>query len=108
MSFLDYDSLRPYRVGYVLGIHLALARLESFRTEAAPDSEMVLRRRATGRTGVAVDLESSLCLAKRMGLDNIHVIKPALEVQYYQAYLHRRHAALAVRLEAGGRTQKDA
>lgn len=93
-----YDSLAPYTVGYVLGIPTLTTRLGKLRTDPAVNSELLLKKLEHGRTQVAVDFRSTLCVAKELNLQNVQMLAPPLEVFDLYHYLHRRHARLALRI----------
>lgn len=95
-----YASLQPYVVGYVLGITYFAQQLSNTRTETAPNLESLFRKLDAGRTDVAVDVRSSLCVAQKLGLTNIHILEPALSkgAPGYHA-LNGKHQALIQKLE---------
>jgi polar amino acid transport system substrate-binding protein len=95
-----WESLRPYSVGLHRGI-LAIERgTQGMRIDPAPSNSLVLRKLMIGRTDVAVlpDIEGRELLAK-MNDGSISVLAPPIaRVELYH-YLHKRHGALALRLE---------
>lgn len=93
-----YDSLAPYTVGYVLGIPTLSSRLGKVRTDTAVNSELLLKKLDAGRTQLAVDFRSSICIARELNLRTVQTLEPPLEKLDFYHYLHKRHARLAVRI----------
>lgn len=95
-----FDSLRPYVIGHIAGVKALEKVLKDAKTEPAPNLESLFRKLAAGRTEVAIDSRNALCVAKKLGLDEIHIIEPALFQPQGMHYLHNKNAALIPKLEA--------
>lgn len=93
-----YENLKPYRVGFVLGINFLRARLQGLNTDSANDSEVLIRKLAAGRTDVAVDLRSTYCIVRRLGSVDVRMLQPPLETQYYYHYLHKHQEEVAQKI----------
>lgn len=95
-----YASLKPYLVGYVFGITYFEKKLAESRTVTAPNLESLFRMLDAGRTDVAVDVRSSLCVARKLGLGQIHILEPPLShgAPGYHA-LNKKHQDIIARLE---------
>ncbi|MBY0572236.1 MAG: transporter substrate-binding domain-containing protein [Undibacterium sp.] len=94
-----FPSLRPYTVGYIRGTNFLETQLIGISTETAPTSESMLRKLVAGRTNLAVDARSSLCVAQQLGLKKIYVIEPALAHLPGYFVLQKKHQAQAQPLE---------
>lgn len=97
----DYDSLKPYVVGYIAGTPYMLDKLKDVpRKEPAQSVESMFLMLQAGRTDIAIDSRFSLCFAKRLGLKQIVVLEPSIDKGYGYHYLSIKHQALVDPLEA--------
>lgn len=95
-----YDSLRPYKVGYIAGVPFLLEKLKNVPVkESAPSIESLFRKLELGRSDVVVDSRFSLCFAEKLGIANVMILEPALERSFGHHYLHMRHQHLVEPLE---------
>lgn len=95
-----FDSLQPYTVGHVTGLRYFETRLQGFNVDTAPDLDTLFRKLSLGRTDVVVEARSNQCRAHRLGLTDIRILEPSLEIVPAHHFLHRKHAELVPRLGA--------
>ncbi|MBI3285689.1 MAG: transporter substrate-binding domain-containing protein [Burkholderiales bacterium] len=95
-----YDSLKPYTVGYIANIAYLKDKLKVVPHQiTAPNLESLFRMLAAGRTEVAVDSRYAQCTAKKLGLNEIAILEPAVDAGLGYHYLHARRQSLAAPLE---------
>ncbi len=95
MPITDWNSLQPYRIGYVRGFLLAEKRTKDMLTEALDEQEDMLLMLARGRIDVAVDSYlTCMFTIKKLGLQGIAPIHPPLETLASFHYLNRKHENL--------------
>jgi len=96
----DWDSLNPYRIGYVRGFLLVEERLMNAQTEAVDRAEDLMMMLSRGRIDVAVDTHlTGLYTIKKLGLQEIKVVSPALESFSSFHYLNKKHKSLIPQVE---------
>jgi polar amino acid transport system substrate-binding protein len=95
-----YQSLRPYRVGYIAGAPFLTAKLKDIpQKEPAPNIESLFKKLQMGRSDVVIESKLSLCFVHKMGMANVIVLQPALETILGYHYLHQRHQHLQAQLK---------
>ncbi|MBT3255878.1 MAG: transporter substrate-binding domain-containing protein [Deltaproteobacteria bacterium] len=95
-----WDSLNPYRVGYVRGFLLAKERLMNAQTEPVDRAENMMMMLSRNRIDVAVDTHlTGLYTLKKLGLQEIKAESPALESFSSFHYLHKKHQSLTPQVE---------
>lgn len=95
-----YDSLKPYTVGYIANAAYLKDRLKDVPNKVtAPNLESLFRMLAAGRTEVVVDSRYAQCTAKKLGLNDIAILEPAVDKGSGYHYLHARRQSLAAPLE---------
>ena len=100
MPITDWNSLQPYRIGYVRGFLLAEERTKDMRTEALDEQEDMLLMLARGRIDVAVDSYlTGIFTIKKLGLQGIKPAGSPLEYRTPFHYLNRKHENLVPRVE---------
>jgi len=98
----DWDSLNPYRIGYVRGFLLVEERLMNAQTEAVDRAEDLMMMLSRDRIDVAVDTYlTGLYTIKKLGLQEIKVVSPALESFSSFHYLNKKHKSLIPQVEYG-------
>lgn len=95
-----WHSLSPYRIGFIRGFKLAEINTKGMNVESVGTIKRAFLKLDAGRNDVVVDLRSAQCVLKDLNLSTIKALEPPLMrmVQYH--YLHKRHKALAYKLEA--------
>ena len=94
-----WPSLSPYTIGYLRGFKLAELKTQGMTVEMVNSVQQAFRKLATGRTDVVVDLRSGQCVLHALDLPAIKLLEPPLERVILYHYLHKRHTALAAKLE---------
>lgn len=96
-----FASLKPYKVGYILGVTYLEERLKDIPyKETAPNLISMFKKLDVGRSDIAIDSRFSYCVAKKLGLQDIRVLEPSLEKRLGYHFLHKRHENLVAPLEA--------
>lgn len=98
-----WGSLRDYRIGIVRGVGSSEAGVRGMpHVERVTSLENLIRMLDAGRIDLLVtDAFSGLVRVKQMRLeDRIRLLRPPLARIEIHHYLHRRHAALAPRVQA--------
>jgi hypothetical protein len=96
----SYKSLEPYTIGHLAGSRHYINRLKGMRVEPAPTEESLLRKLAVGRSQMAISTRSSWCTAKKLGLNNIKLLEPSLEILQGFHWLSTRHQHLYPKIAA--------
>ena len=95
-----YSSLRPYSIGYLSGARIFEDKLRGMRVDTAPTLESLFRKLVAGRTDLAIDSSSGICLIRKLGLTQIQTLNHPLERILGYHWLSGRHAELIPKLEA--------
>ena len=96
----DWNSLKPYRIGYVRGFLLVEKRTKNMQTEVLDEQENMMNMLLNGRIDIAVDTcLTGLFTIKKEGLQGIKVTHPPLEYFPSFHYLHKKHADLVPKVE---------
>jgi polar amino acid transport system substrate-binding protein len=103
-----WDSVRQHRVAFISGWKLFEANASDARTvHKVERPEQLFEMLAHGRVDLALYTRADgLALARRLKMDRIVPLAPALKDVDMYLYLHRRHAALAPRLALALRDMK--
>jgi polar amino acid transport system substrate-binding protein len=103
-----WDSLKPYRVGFIRGWKLFEAHAAGARiVQRVETPEQLLQMLDQGRIDIALYTRSSgMALAHRMGLPAIAPLAPTLRDADMYLYLNKRHEALVPRLAKALREMK--
>ncbi|MBC3862111.1 transporter substrate-binding domain-containing protein [Undibacterium jejuense] len=103
-----YDSLRPYRVGYIAGTAYFEERLKNTpERESAPSIESLFKKLEVGRSDIVVESRFSACVLKKLGIQDVVILEPALERRPIYTYLHVRHKDLIPELESTLKAMED-
>lgn len=89
-----FASLQPYTIGHVLGVRYLENHLQGMKVDTAVDLETLFRKLALGRTDIAVEARSNQCRLKPLGLTQITILEPPLEVVRAYHLLTPKHAQL--------------
>ncbi len=103
----DWDDLRHYTVGYIIGwkIYDENVRASSTVKVATPENLFALLR--AGRVDVVLYYRlGGLYYARKLGLTNLRVLEPPLAKREMYMYLNIRHADLVPRLTEALRGMK--
>ena len=95
-----WQSLAPYSIGIVRGFKLAEANTEGMNVEAVNTVEQAFLKLNAGRTDIVVESISGQCWLKDLDVSGIRILEPPVDQLVLYHYLHKRHAALAEKLEA--------
>ncbi|GGC64993.1 substrate-binding periplasmic protein [Undibacterium terreum] len=103
-----YESLRPYSIGYIAGVKSIEIPTAGMRVDPAPNLESMFKKLASGRTDIAIDNRQTICVARKLGLSNIHILEPSLlKISAYH-FIQKKHHELIPRLtEVLSRMEKD-
>ena len=100
IKITDWESLKPYQVGYVRGFLLVKERTKHVQTDVLDEQENMMLMLAHGRIDVAVDTYlTGIFTINKLGLLGIKAISPALEQFASFHYLHKKHADLVPQIE---------
>lgn len=94
LKHATWDSVAPFSVGYIRGYKIIENSLPpETRTTTTTDAEQLLTMLDKGRVDIAIYRRwEGIALAKKMGIENIHIIEPSLAEKEIFIYLHKRHA----------------
>ena len=94
-----WNSLRPYRIGFVRGMKLADVNTEGMNRAVASNYKALFKMLDHGRVEVAVLLRvNGLFQQIKLGFANVHELKPPhMRINLFH-YLHRKHQDLVPRL----------
>ncbi|MFZ6750189.1 substrate-binding periplasmic protein [Undibacterium sp. Ren11W] len=95
-----YSSLTPYLNGYRAGSKVLDDNLQGMRIETAPSMDSLFKKLAAGRTDTVIESRGSYCRVKKLGLDQIIMLEPALDKILGYHWLSARHQDLIPRLSA--------
>lgn len=96
-----WESLRPYRLGYVKGIKIIEERTAGMQAETVATMLQAFTKLELGRTDlVLANRVSGLATLKAHRLPGVMVLAPPLASFPVFHYLHRRHRALLAPLTA--------
>lgn len=103
-----WDSLRPYKIGIVRGVGSSERGTAGMpQVEPTTNMEQMMLMLNADRTDVAVnDLFSGMLILRRLGLQEIHPLSPALQHVDLNHFLNERHRAIVPRVEAVIRQMK--
>lgn len=95
-----WHSLSPYIISFIRGFKLAEAKTAGMSVVMVNTVQQAFLMLNAGRNDVVVDLRSAQYILKQLNVSDIKILEPSLQtiVQYH--YLHKRHKALAAKLEA--------
>ncbi|MFZ6843462.1 substrate-binding periplasmic protein [Undibacterium sp. RuTC16W] len=94
-----FQSLAPYSVGYVAGVHVIAEQLKEAQAEAAPSIDSLFRKLDAGRTDIAVDSRFSLCNVRQLGLSHIVILEPSLAQLNGYHVLHKKYQDVYQKLD---------
>ncbi len=96
-----WESLRPYRIGFIRGIKFAELNTMGMDRHAVGDYQALFRMLVKGRFDLGVSPRlNGLYQLKRLGVEGVTPMDPPLARFDLYHYLHRSHAQLAPKLEA--------
>jgi polar amino acid transport system substrate-binding protein len=94
-----WQSLRPYRIGYVRGIKFAERNTVGMNALLAKDYSPLIRMLEKGRVDIAVSPSvNGWYQIRKMGVEGISDLPPPIMKFDLFHYLHKKHAALAPRI----------
>ncbi len=95
----DWESLRPYNVGFVKSIKAIEDNTRGMKIEVAPALRNAFLKMMVGRSDVVVcNRLSGLGMIKELGLTDVKLLSPALSIFPVYHYIHKKHAELLVKL----------
>jgi polar amino acid transport system substrate-binding protein len=95
-----WHSLAPYTIGIVRGFKVAEANTKGMKVDLVATVKQAFLKLDAGRNDIVVDLKIAQCKLKGLDVSGIRVLKPPIALLPLYHYLHRRHRALAVKVEA--------
>jgi len=103
-----WDSLKPYRVGFITGWKLFEAQASGARiVQKVETAEQLFQMVDQGRIDIALyTLAGGVALARRMGMPAVAPLAPTLRDTDMYLYLNKRHEALVPRLAKALREMK--
>ncbi len=93
-----FASLQPYTIGHIAGLRYFDTHLQGMKVDTAVDLETLFRKLALGRTDIALETRSNQCRLKPLGLTQITILEPAVEVVLGHHFVNQKHAELIPRL----------
>lgn len=102
LKHATWESLAPFSVGYIRGYKIIENNLKpGTKTTTANDAEQLLTMLDKGRVDIAIYRRwEGIALAKKMGIENIHIVEPSLAEKEIFIYLHKRHAEKVPKIAA--------
>lgn len=104
LKVAGWQSLRPYAVGYMVGMHVVergLVSVPGIMTEPSQDPLQAFQKLRAGRSDtVVIARGAGLMALKAIGLRGVRALDPPLEAVPLFHYLGPRQAALAPALSA--------
>jgi polar amino acid transport system substrate-binding protein len=97
-----WDSLRKHTFSYEMGTKLIEQNTLGFSTGNAEQNIKAAFRQMLHRRVelIIIDEQAGLQLVREMGLEGtVHMLKPAISTTQLYHYVHKKHAALANKLE---------
>jgi len=96
-----WDSLKPYKVGYIRGIKFAERNTKNMDSLAVGDYRGLFQMLGDNRFEVAVSPRlNGLYQMKQLGVKNVEALSPAIMRFELFHYLHNKHAKLAPKISA--------
>lgn len=93
-----FTSLQPYSIGHIAGLRYFETHLQGMKVDTAVDLETLFRKLALGRTDIALETRSNQCRLKPLGLTQITILEPNVEVVLGHHFLNQKHAELVPKL----------
>ena len=101
ISIEGWESLRPYRIGFIRGIKFAELNTVGMDRHPVGDYQALFKMLIKGRFDLGVSPRlNGLYQLKQLGLEGVTPLDPPLARFDLYHYLHRSHAQLAPKLEA--------
>jgi polar amino acid transport system substrate-binding protein len=96
-----WESLKPYRLGYILGIKFAENNTRGMETIAVSDYGKLFTLLTKNRIEVVIAPRlNGLYQMNKLGIKNVQELKPAIMRFDLFHYLHRKHEKLVPRISA--------
>lgn len=96
-----WESLRPYRIGYIRGIKFAERNTTNMDSSPVSDYTRLFQMIRKNRFDIAVSPRlNGLYQMKQLGIHDIRELKPAIMRFDLFHYLHHKHAALVPKISA--------
>ncbi len=107
MVINGWDSLRPYRVGYVIGWKILERNVVAKSVTKVATGRQLFALLAAGRVDVVIyERWTGEHLLRELNVTGAKVLDPPLERRQMYIYLHTRHAPLVPKLAAALRAMK--
>lgn len=101
LALNGWKSLSPYRIGIQGGIKFAERGTQKMKPVVVDTNAQLFKMLNAGRIDIAVAARvNGLVTMNKLGLQNVHVLQPALQEYPLYHYLHSKHAPLVPRLDA--------
>jgi polar amino acid transport system substrate-binding protein len=90
-----WESLRPYRIGIIIGHKYAENGTAGMNVEAVKDGLINFSKLDAGKIDVAVDSHlDGLLFIRELKLKDITMLQPPLQTIHFYHYLNKKHAGL--------------
>ncbi|MBY0573538.1 MAG: transporter substrate-binding domain-containing protein, partial [Undibacterium sp.] len=97
----NWNSLRPFSIGFVKGIKVLEQNTVGMRIETAASLRLAFLKMMLGRSDIVLaNRLSGIFTLKQLNNTEIKILNPPLVRFPVYHYLHRKHAALLPQLEA--------
>jgi len=94
-----WQSLKPYKVDLLYGFKLGEQQTKGMNIEKIQKVEQGLRKLNAGRSDLFLGSVGFLCTIKKLNLNEIKPLSPAVETVMMFHYPHKQHESLAEKLE---------
>lgn len=101
LELRGWESLRPYKLGFVKGIKVIEENTVGMQIETVATLQQAFSKLVLGRTElVLANRVSGLASLRQHGFSDVRVLQPPLAAFPVYHYLHKRHEGLLPRLTA--------
>ncbi len=95
-----WESLRPYRLGFVMGLKEIEEQTQGMQVYMADTNETIFKLLQRGRFDIAIEERfAGLKALKEMNINDIHFLLPPIEKYPLYHFLHTRHVSLVPKVE---------
>ncbi len=101
LEITNWESLRPYAIGFVKGVKIVEVNTQGMRADPTPTLRQAFMKLMLGRSDVVVaNRLSGIAALKELNIDEVRTLSPALAKFPVFHYLHKKHADLVPQLFA--------
>lgn len=96
-----WNSLKPYRIGYIRGIKFAEQNTRNMNSSAVSDYKIMFNMLKKNRFQLIISPRlNGLFQMKQLGIEDVYELKPAIKKFDLFHYLHQKHVKLAPKISA--------